>query len=319
MPTRRFGLVPLALVAAVGAGLAGVPRPIAASQRAAPPDTVRAAHAVDSLADAERGFAALAGQMPWPDAFVRVMDDSAVLFRPRPVNGPAWARAHPVTSDPGTLEWSPAVAGVSRGGDLGFTTGPSRYRAAPGADTTSRWGAFVTVWGRRPGQPWRMLIDTGIRDSVVVLPDPRAAVVTPAMGEAACAAACDPPKRRAIWQELHAADSALGRRYFSADGFRAVADAETRVMRNFRRPLAGVQGARIVEAQGAVSRAGSSRPLGGGVAALGDLGYTYGEYERVPADTAGHPERGHYLRIWRHLGGRWRLLFDANTPLPPGV
>ena len=48
-----------------------------------------------------------------------------------------------------------------------------------------------------------------------------------------------------------------------------------------------------------------------------DLGYTYGRYTLTPADPAGDPERGHYVRVWtRNRAGQWKLAVDVNVPLP---
>jgi len=51
------------------------------------------------------------------------------------------------------------------------------------------------------------------------------------------------------------------------------------------------------------------KPLGAEVAASGDLGYTWGEYEMVPAGR-----RGHYLTIWRRQkDGTWKVTADVGN------
>lgn len=51
------------------------------------------------------------------------------------------------------------------------------------------------------------------------------------------------------------------------------------------------------------------KPLGAEVAASGDLGYTWGEYEAAPAGR-----RGHYLTVWkRQKDGTWKVVADVGN------
>lgn len=51
------------------------------------------------------------------------------------------------------------------------------------------------------------------------------------------------------------------------------------------------------------------KPLGAEVAASGDLGYTWGEYE-----AARSGRRGHYLTIWkRQKDGSWKVAADVGN------
>ena len=63
--------------------------------------------AARSLVDAELAIAKLADQEGNVAAFLGVLDDTGVLFRPGPVNGKAWLRRqHPDTSK---LTWFPSL------------------------------------------------------------------------------------------------------------------------------------------------------------------------------------------------------------------
>ena len=46
----------------------------------------------------------------------------------------------------------------------------------------------------------------------------------------------------------------------------------------------------------------------------GDMGVTYGMYERQNA-TGGVVEQGNWIRVWeRQPDGAWRVLLDASAP-----
>ena len=80
---------------------------------------------LEDLVEAERGFAKAATTDGMRDAFLAVLSEDAVLFRPDPVSGRDWFEANP--PPPGVLAWEPVHAEVSKAGDLGYTTGPWRY------------------------------------------------------------------------------------------------------------------------------------------------------------------------------------------------
>jgi ketosteroid isomerase-like protein len=57
-------------------------------------------------------------------------------------------------------------------------------------------------------------------------------------------------------------------------------------------------------------------PVGGGIASAGDLGYTWGEWERRTLDGAGVTlrSRGTYVTIWRRdPAGRWKVALDIGS------
>lgn len=115
--------------------------------------------ALDSMVAAERAFARASVESGMKSAFLGVMADDAILFRPGPVNGvQAWRTRPDATA---VLEWAPAYGEVSGDGDLGFSTGPWTLRPAAGQDAVA-FGHFVSVWRREPGGPWRLVLDIGI-------------------------------------------------------------------------------------------------------------------------------------------------------------
>ena len=94
----------------------------------------------------------------------------------------------------------------------------------------------------------------------------------------------------------------------------AVADSEARFYRNGYPPIVGKEAI-----SSALERAGGSLSWdrqGGGVAEVGDMGFTYGT-TRLGGQEEEKTE-GNYLRIWRRSGrGDWRILIDVLSLLPP--
>lgn len=60
-------------------------------------------------------------------------------------------------------------------------------------------------------------------------------------------------------------------------------------------------------------------PVGADIAASGDLGYTYGNYEFRTKDKEGQPviDHGHYTSIWkRQKDGSWKVVLDMGNAGP---
>jgi ketosteroid isomerase-like protein len=57
-------------------------------------------------------------------------------------------------------------------------------------------------------------------------------------------------------------------------------------------------------------------PLRAAISSSGDMGFTYGIYDRIPADTLNgkKTERGSYVTIWKKQADEsWKLIFDAGN------
>jgi ketosteroid isomerase-like protein len=60
-------------------------------------------------------------------------------------------------------------------------------------------------------------------------------------------------------------------------------------------------------------------PVGAGIAASGDLGYTYGTYEFTTKDKDGQPvvDHGKYTTIWKkQKDGSWKVALDMGNSGP---
>lgn len=265
-----------------------------------------------SLVEAERAFARMSLETGTKEAFLANFAPDSVLFRPLPVEAPAFLAASPAS--PGLLTWEPVVAGISAAGDLGYTTGPWEWRPKRSLDEkAAAHGYFVSVWRRQADGSWKVLFDHGASN-----PEPPSRPVAPGFDAGGPKA---PPLGAAEVEAsrgaLERAEAALERAIAeqgSAAAYAAHAADDFRLHREGRLPVEG-KGAAVAALDarlGAVEWAEARA----GVAASGDLGYTYGS---MTAKGAGaKPEQSVFLRIWRReAGAPWRLVLDITTPVPP--
>lgn len=265
-----------------------------------------------SLVAAERAFARTSVEKDTREAFLAFLAQDAILFRPGPVPGRPWIEERP--APPWVLSWQPVAAEVSRGGDLGYTTGPWEIGGDPSRPPAH--GQYFSIWQRQADGAWKVLLDVG---TVGPPPDAPAepwqggespAHWTPASGEEVDPAAAE--------EILLARDRELARAV-TAEGplsaYLAHLTADARLLRDGRPPALGRQGIREVMAE-----AGSLswEPQAAGVAASADLGYTWGAYQQPAGGPEEEGDKGHYVRLWRREpDGVWRVAVDLLTPLPP--
>jgi ketosteroid isomerase-like protein len=287
------------LVAAFAAILVAAPGPV----RTTPGDAARA------LVEAEHEFARRAGSTSTRDAFLAVLDDSGVVFRPTAVNGKRAFAAQ--AARPGVLAWEPEYAEVSAAGDLGYTTGPWEFHPAPERNLPTGYGHFISVWKKQDEGGWHVMADLGVTHGkpargVEAFGRGRGPTLHPA-GE--------PARGRA---NLAALDQALGRATRSrgvAGALAARAAAGVRFNTEGALPVLGVEAARAA----LDTLEGSLRfvPQGGGLAASRDLGYSFGLAERFATAASKTPaDSSVYLHIWRRApNGKWKLALAVWNPL----
>jgi ketosteroid isomerase-like protein len=111
------------------------------------------------------------------DEFVRYFADGAIFLPP---NLPAMTSrdaiqrwASQLMSNPGfSVSWQPTKVGVSREGDLGYTSGIYELNlTGANGKAVSDHGKYLTVWKKQADGSWRVVADTFNSD----LPAPGAA------------------------------------------------------------------------------------------------------------------------------------------------
>jgi ketosteroid isomerase-like protein len=256
--------------------------------------------AVESLIAAERAFAQMSLDRTTQEAFLSVIPEDGLLFRPGPVNARKLLLERPFPADL-RLKWAPMLAHVAQSGELGYTSGPfeSGRRGQPPAGK----GYFVSIWRKDASGTWKLIVDLGINS-------PAAIPVDSAAAELRRQAAVEPAAAngRNALESLMLADDRFDR--LLNEGQPAIADvlsADARVYRAGNEPaVGGSNAARWV----AHPKGVTWRPDRAAVALSGDLGYTIGSYDSTS-------ERGSYVRIWRRLPAGWKIVLDITSATPP--
>lgn len=249
---------------------------------------------------AERAFAADGLDLGVQASFLKHSAPEAIVLAPEPM------LAHALFGQPKPkgppLVWWPLWAGISRSGDLGFTTGPYSYDGKLEA-----W--YFTVWSKQPDGSWKWLMDAG--------PDSDPAGAAPQGSPVAYAR----PAARAAGSGAKAMDQVLDaeiRLHLAAKAdvkaaFLAVVADDGRIVGSKAPPPRDRAG--LAAELDTRARSIAYAPLGGRASQAGDLAWTYGIAQWT--DAQGKPQRGHYVRIWRDDAPGWRVLFDELLPAPP--
>ncbi len=279
-----------------------LPFPLLLATAAAPP-----APSPTVLIEAEHAFAADAAASGVRAAFLKWLSPHGVAFRPGPVDGQAAFSA--MAPSPARLSWRPEVAAISKGGDLGWTTGPWSWRADSAQAGDTAWGEYVTVWRRTGEGRYRAVLDAGISHARPAGPPADPVFLEP--GNAPQTGRHRLKPRRSLWR----ADADFGR-IAKADGVAVALEryGSERLML-LRDDLPRVTGL-AAACDTARSREGGATlmSLAQFVSRSGDLGYTYGSF--VSGDSA-DPDSAWYVHVWQR--GRtkpWELVLELVNPVP---
>ncbi len=194
------------------------------------------------------------------------------------------------------------------GGDFGYDTGPSKWRASKKEKKFSGYGHFVSIWKKQKDGVWKVTLDCGIEN-----PEPpektEALRTVIAEGAAKSATPDEGGRLRAATQQKFAEAAKID----SAAATLEIAGPEIRIYRDGHFPAVGKEAARslLEDSRGRTS----FEVIGGGTSNSADLAYTYGKYSSVRDKGT---EAGHYLQIWQtDATGAWKVVLDWQAALPP--
>ncbi|HSE20131.1 MAG TPA: nuclear transport factor 2 family protein [Pyrinomonadaceae bacterium] len=268
------------------------------------------------MVQTEQAFSKTAEEKDTRDAFMSFIADDGLLFRPNAVNGKKWMQDHPVPASDKhpLLAWQPVFARVAASGDLGFTTGPWEFKSDRSDEKASGYGHFVTIWKKQADGSWKFAVDLGIShpDSAGPLKlwdvsderTPKPSKLVNVLEE----------QNKLIAQDRAFSDQGLKGGLIKA--FTSFSASDIRLYRNDRLPFVGREAS--LSYLSAIKLNFVWKPTQSDVARSGDLGYTVGTYEAVPANDPGGKvtELGNYLRIWQKQSGSWRIVLDVTNPVP---
>lgn len=251
---------------------------------------------------AERAFAADGYVMGFKRSFLKYAAPNGIVIQPRPVNAHK-ALAGAPDAGPGDpkLVWWPQWAGISKSGDLGFTTGPYELGG-------KRQGYYFTVWKKQMDGEWKWLFDGGTGSNAVGAAGPGGPVGHLPVSEVEPMEASE-----ALAQVMKAEeDLALAARTDLLKAYLAVYACDGRVQGSPQPPATDCESAEA-EFQTRPATA-EMKTLGGEASQAGDMAWTYGAIDWF---KDGQPGKGHYVRVWQRRPEGWRIVFDELLTTPP--
>jgi len=239
--------------------------------------------ALESLANAERAFAATSVKKGFHQAFVEHLAEDGIVFAPTPTNGKKLHAEAPESN--AVLNWYPAYADISASLDWGYTTGPYEFKANPEDAKPAGAGFYLSVWKKQPDGQWKVAVDMGNSFSPELI---KKETYQPT-------AATKAKTIKGSETDLLAKDAQKVQPYFD----------ETLIYRHGEYPIKYKDG--IIEPAANVTYTN----LGHDISPAADMAYTYGSYKQP---TAKGEETGHYLKVWKMLDGQWKLVAHNLVP-----
>jgi len=284
----------------------------AAIASSAPAQNRRSVDPLTAMVATERAFSRMSEEKGIRESFTEFIAEDGILFRPGAVFGKKWMRENPLprsTTRP-LLVWQPIFAGISRAGDLGYTTGPWQFKNDIKDAKFSAFGNFMTVWKKQPDGKWRFVVDLGISN-----PEPKTPALLTYGAPASGRFTRDAAKGRSDLLNTDRDFSKASAKRGAVEAFLAYASSDVRAFRNQKQPFIGRKAA--VAAWAPLSIEWTWTPQFADVSKSGDLGYSYGLYEMRDKATNSVAEIGNYLRVWKRVNGAWKLILDLTDPHPP--
>ena len=247
---------------------------------------------------AERAFAARALDIGWAEAFREFTAVDSIMATGAGLAPTAEALAGAPEGER-SLYWSPAYAGISRSGDLGFTTGGYSVD-----ESRTPRGQYFTVWHREADGSWKWIYDGG--PGRVSDPPPVSAADTPVPELPVAGEGAGPAATAGV--------EALERSISGPDALEPHLAPDAHVYRRDR-----------PRASGGNAAVANVRSTGDGLeyrltridaSAAGDLVFVLGEVRWTRNDPAGS---GTFARIWQYRNGAWLVVYDQVVGQPPAA
>lgn len=248
----------------------------------------------------EEEFASFAANHGTRAAFLNYLADDAVVFQPEPVNGKEFWSNQPEPDSLLTCHWQEAFAESKS--NLSFDDGAWEWRKNKAAVEPDAHGQFVSVWKRQADNKWKIVLRITTEHPLSDRPQEKPLDPAPSPQS-------QPTERRPVFKTIEEADAAFAGAA-REDAASAIIAAGARVV--FREGERRAYGKRVAPVLSAHNGKLSLEPLGGEMSNAGTERYVYGRYALERPDKT---ERGHYLQIWRRMGG-WVLEVDLQKKRP---
>jgi len=254
-----------------------------------------------SLIATEYAFAASAGDIGTHDAFLAYIADDGIIFRPDPVNGKEFLLNS--GSSPGSLNWYPTYASISKKGDFGFTTGPWEWTNKVKDSVKTYFGNYCTVWERKTDGDWVFAIDFGNQNE-----KPK---ILPVRLNSSLNYSVKPLKNELNKKEdpveLFELDKQL-----RSDSYMKYLSSDSRLLRDGLLPFIGTYNISEYISRNKIFCC--FKPIGGKISLLNDFGFTYGSFDNTDPKIK-IKEQFYYVHVWKKEGKQWILLADVTKKI----
>ena len=277
-----------------------------------PAQNRRSVDPLTAMVATERAFSRMSEEKGIRESFTEFIADDGILFRPRAVFGKKWMLENPMppsTTRP-LLVWQPTFAGISRAGDLGYTTGPWQFKNDIKDAKFSAFGNFMTVWKKQADGKWKFVVDLGVSN-----PEPKKPSLLTYGEPASGRFTRDAAKGRSDLVNTERDFSQASAKRGAVEAFLAYASSDVRVFRNQKVPFIGRKAA--VAGWTPLTIEWTWTTQSADVSQSGDVGYSYGLYEMRDKAANSITETGNYMRVWKRVKGAWKLILDLTDPHPP--
>lgn len=273
-----------------------------------------------AMIETERAFARTCVERGFAASFYEFFGEEGIGFSPHPGR---FREKYKTPPEPAferqiVFNWWPEYGDVAESGDLGYNTGPVLFSDLTAQKRPSWNGSFFSVWKKQADGAWRVAVDMGSDTPRVENLAQRISQYTRApqhkVGKFARKQASE-ARGELMSREAEFLKAAKHHGY--RDGYLGYLADYARVHRKGVHPLTSKTAAGDYFAKQNLTLS-AWEAIDGGVAASGELGYTYGRYELQ--DNGASPakvEKGYYTRVWkRDAAGVWKIVADVLSPLP---
>jgi ketosteroid isomerase-like protein len=246
--------------------------------------------------NAENSFAGLSKSANTVEAFMAYLSDSTIMFDKdnKPVYGMSLYKDRKPNNS--LLFWWPVFIGASADGQMGFSSGPWEFSLKRDSLPVA-YGYYATLWQKDAKGHWKMKVDLGIQfpESEKSNPPLKASPIDFPTSSLALSdqRLMDADKS---YNELLKTSSYIKER-FSTDGH---------LLRSDHKPFVDPREFGGLDEKG---KRFSYSQVGGGVADVHDMFYSYGTVKTTAADGKTSDEK--YFRVWKIEKNNWKIVLDV--------
>ena len=258
---------------------------------------------LNAVVQAERDFSKMSVEKGRREAFLTYLADESAVFLPAPSPGkPAAEKMTPR----GELSWYPVYADIAISGDMGYTTGPWKFRDKTNPNNVG-YGEFNSIWKKQSDGKWKNVCDFGIDHPA---PEKSITEFQSASLKGRTLVNSNGSQVEEFRKALLDADrqfSELSIEKGTATAYMLILTPDARILRIGILPLVGTK--EIAEYFSQKPTQQKWEPSFSDASAAGDLGYTYGSIT-----NDGKAEKSYYMRIWKkQADGSWKVVLDVNN------